>query len=126
MAKYVDMEIRTYDPKLSEDLFNHPGYLIKDEQRIISEDARLRFRSYTICLSQASPTILNLVVELISSPEKVIAYAVIANWIYNKVKNRVNSVTINRCSVKVDPEEIAKALEKLASETQQDGDNDST
>lgn len=104
----MELEIYTHDKNL---LFNLMGKssVSRDEfVEIPNTNTKLIYKGTTIRLAAGLPEIINFTLTFSSG----VAAGVVANWIYDKLKNRAEKIVINRREIQMDKEEIKRFIEE--------------
>lgn len=99
----MELEIHTHDKQLLSDILDKSS-VSRDDTITISGNTRLIYKGTTFRLAAGLPEIINFTLTFGSG--------VVANWIYDKIKNRTEKITINRKEIILDKEQIKRVIEE--------------
>jgi len=103
----VDIEIQTHHRFLPFELLNQKSISINDSVELPG-NAKLSYSGSLIRKSVGLPEIVNFTLTFGS---EVVA-GVVANWIYDKLKNKTEKISIDRKEIQLDKKEIKKIIEE--------------
>ena len=103
----MELEIHTWDKTLLFDILDKSSASIGDAITIPG-DAKLTYKGTLICKALGIPRIINFVLTFGSG----VAAGVVANWIYDKLKHRVEKIVINKKEIQLDKREIKRIIEE--------------
>ena len=103
----MELEVYTKDERLLFDILGKSsastGKTIK-----IPGNAKLIYKGTSIREAVGTPEVINFVLMFGSE----VAAGIVANWVYDKLKNRAEKIVINRREVQMDREEIKRVIEE--------------
>src|SRR3989304_475058 len=102
----VNIEIKTSGPRLAFELFGAGGRISTGDEISIPGGGSLKYLGQMEYRSLDMPTILTMALNFSSG----VAVGVIANWIYDKLKGKANSITIDRIEIELNKGEIERIL----------------
>lgn len=103
----MELEIQTYDRLLVFDVLGKKSASI-DDSVDLPGNAKIFYKEILGCKSVGIPETINFVLTFGSG----VAAGVVANWIYDKLKNKTEKITINRKEIILDKEQIKKVIEE--------------
>jgi len=103
----MDIEIQTHNRFLPFELLNKKSVLVNDSIELPG-NAKLSYNGSLIRKSVGLPEIVNFTLTFGSG----VAAGVVANWIYDKLKNKTEKISIDRKEIQLDKEEIKRIIEE--------------
>lgn len=103
----VDIEIQTQDRFLVFELLGKKSANLNDSVDLPG-NAKLSYTGSLIRKSFELPEIVNFTLTFGSS----VTAGLVANWLYDKLKNKTERITINRREIQLDNKEIKKIIEE--------------
>lgn len=104
----VNIEIKTSGPKLAFELFGAGGRVSTGDEISIPGGGRLKYLGQMEYRSFDMPTILKVALSVGGA----VAVEIISNWIYDKLKGKTNSITIDRIEIELKKGEIERILKE--------------
>ena len=104
----VHVEIKTNNPRLAFEIFGMGGKVATGDVISIPGGPTLKYLGQMEYRSLDMPTILLTALEFGSG----VAVGVLSNWIYEKLKGKTNSITIDRIEIELNKGEIEKILKE--------------
>ena len=103
----MDIEIQTQDRFLAFELLGKKSVSLHDSVDLPG-NAKLSYNGSVIRKSFGVPEIVNFSVTFGSG----VAAGLVANWLYDKLKDKTKKITINRREIQLDKDEIKKIIEE--------------
>ena len=103
----MDIEIKTNNKSLIFEILDKNSASVSDSIDIPG-NAKLIYNGTFICKSFGIPETINFTLNFGSG----VAAGLIANWIYDKLKNKTEKISINRTEIKLDKEHIKRIIEE--------------
>jgi len=103
----MEIEIQTHDRSLVFDVLEKKSVSLNDEVEIPG-NAKISYKGSLVLKSVGIPETVNFVLTFSSG----VVASVVANWIYDKFKNKTEKIKINRREINLDKNEITKIIEE--------------
>ena len=103
----MEIEIQTHDRFLVFDVLGKKSASLNDVVNIPG-NAQITYKGSLILKSVGIPETVNFALTFGSG----VMAGVVANWIYDKFKNKTEKITINRRYINLDKNEIKKIIEE--------------
>jgi hypothetical protein len=103
----MNIEIQTSDNFIAFELLGKKSVSLNDSIDLPG-NAKLSYNGSLIRKSFGMPEIVNFTLTFGSG----VAAGLVANWLYDKLKNKAEKITINRREIQLDKEEIKKIIEE--------------
>lgn len=103
----MDIEIKTYEKSLVFEILGKRSASIQDSV-YIPGDAKLIYNGSLICKSIGIPETINFTITFGSG----VAAGVVANWIYDKLKDKTKEIYINKVKIELEKERIKRIIEE--------------
>ena len=102
----VLLEIDTYDKKLLSDLMGNPGTFKRGMMSKVPDVMDITLDSLDIRKGFGFPETLTFALTFATS----VGASIIANWLYDRLKGRVEKISIDRLEIELDEGEIKKVI----------------